>query len=271
MKRLAAKALFFLWICAALLPSQAFAEYSLTLWDVPVTASAAAISIWGNVLYRGMDVPAGEDMVSQSDLLPWDKPVAGRYSEFADNLSDGFSVLALAPFVLGGVAWHKGDTDGRGFASFALMYVQALAIQNGLNYMARSLQLWPRPYIYAEEGAGAEAAAKAEREGKGEAYGSFFSGHASAAFTVAVFTSEWFSNVYPNSPYKGLVWASSLSLAGFVGALRIAAGKHYPSDVVVGALVGTGVSLAILKFHEKETGNVSFSACPGYLGLNILF
>lgn len=271
MKHPAAKALFFLWIIALAAPSRAVAEYSLTLWDVPVTVSAAAISIWGNVLYRGMDVPASEDMVGQSDLLPWDKPVAGRYSEFADNLSDGFSVLALAPFVFGGVAWHKGDTDGKGFAGLALMYVQALAIQNGLNYMARSLQLWPRPYMYAKEGDGAEAAAKAEREGKGEAYGSFFSGHASAAFTVAVFTSEWFSETYPDSPYKGIVWASSLSLAGLVGALRVAAGKHYPSDVVVGALVGTGVSLAILRLHEKSAKSVSFCAGPGFLGLNIPF
>lgn len=271
MRHFAAKALFFLWIIAIVAPSKAVAEYSLTLWDVPLTASAAAISVWGNLLYRDMEVPPSEDMVSQSDLLPWDKPVAGRYSEFADNLSDGFSVVALAPFALGGISWYNGCTDGRGFAALALMYVQALAIQNGLNYMVRSLQLWPRPYMYAIDGEGAEAAAEVAREGKGEAYGSFFSGHASTAFTVAVFTAEWFSEMYPNSPYKGIVWASSLSLAGLVGALRIAAGKHYPTDVLVGALVGSGVSLAVLKIHEKRLKKVSFSAGPGYFGVEVLF
>lgn len=128
------------------------------------------------------------------------------------------------------------------------MFAQALALQNTLNLTVRSMKFWPRPYMYAESGDGAEAAKDAE----GEAYGSFFSGHASAAFTVAVFTGEWFSEMYPNSRYKPLVWAGSLSLAGFVGALRIAAGKHYVSDVVVGALAGAGISAAVIEIHKKS-------------------
>lgn len=267
MRRLAAKALFFLWIIAIVAPSWAAAEYSLTLWDVPLSLGAAATSFYGSFRYSEMDAPASEDMVPESDLLPWDRPLAGRYSEFADNMSDGMAVFAVAPLVLGGATWYNGGTDGKGFAALTLMYAQALAIQNGLNLMARSLQLWPRPYMYAKDGEGAELA----RDAEGEAYGSFFSGHVSAAFTVAVFTAEWYSEMYPGSPYKGIVWASSLSLAGFMGALRIAAGKHYLSDVVVGALVGTGVSFAVLKIHEKESKNVSFCAGPGYIGLDILF
>ena len=74
-----------------------------------------------------------------------------------------------------------------------------------------------------------------------------------------MFTGEWFSEMYPNSAYRPLVWAGTLSLAGFVGALRIAAGKHYPSDVVVGALAGTGISLAVIRLHKKS---VRFGPVP---------
>ena len=106
--------------------------------------------------------------------------------------------------------------------------------------------------------------------------GAFFSGHASAAFTVAVFTGEWFSEMYPNSAYRPLVWAGTLSLAGFVGALRIAAGKHYPSDVVVGALAGTGISLAVIRLHKKSVrfGPVALSglwAGPASAGASFAF
>lgn len=267
MSRLAAKALFFLWITATLAPSRVMAEYSLTLWDIPLSMGAAATSLYGSYLYGEMDVPSSEDKVPESDLLPWDKPLAGRYSEFADNMSDGMAAFAVAPLVLGGVTWYNGGTDGKGFAALTLMYAQALAIQNGLNLMVRSLQLWPRPYMYAKDGEGAELA----RDAEGEAYGSFFSGHVSAAFTVAVFTSEWFSEMYPNSPYKGIVWASSLSLAGFMGALRIAAGKHYLSDVVAGALVGTGVSFVILRAHEKKAEKAFFDVGPGHVSFNVRF
>lgn len=61
------------------------------------------------------------------------------------------------------------------------------------------------------------------------------------------------------------------SLASFVGVLRIAAGKHYPTDVVVGALVGTGVSYGILKMHKKGCDKVTLWASPSALTLNILF
>lgn len=240
--------------------------------DISLTVLAALSAFYGNYRLGEMEVPSPEDVREKSWLLPWDRPVAGRYSERADNVSRGASLLAAVPLVLGGVSLYRGDVCGSDFAAFSLMFAQALAFQSGLNLLVRSLEIWPRPYIYAEDGDGAEKARGAD----GEAYGSFFSGHASAAFTVAVFAGEWFSEVYPNSRYKSLVWASSLSLAGFVGVLRIAAGKHYPTDVVVGALAGTGVSLAVLQAHKKTGKNAPESrfhawAFPGMAGLTFLF
>jgi membrane-associated phospholipid phosphatase len=41
-------------------------------------------------------------------------------------------------------------------------------------------------------------------------------------------------------------------LALTTAALRIAAGKHYPSDVVTGLLVGIGVSIINTKLHENR-------------------
>ena len=48
------------------------------------------------------------------------------------------------------------------------------------------------------------------------------------------------------------MWATSLSLASLVGVLRVAAGRHYPTDVAVGALAGAGISLAVIKIHIKS-------------------
>lgn len=229
--------------------------------DLPLTLGTSVAAVVGQCLYSGMDVD--ENIKSRSDLLPWDRPFAGRYSEMPDLISHYAGALAVVPVAWAGVALYRGDMAAREFGAFSLMFVQALSLANGINLAVRALKVWPRPYIYAESGAGAEKAADAE----GEAYGSFFSGHAASAFTVAVFTGAFFSKIYPNSPYKSLVWVSSLSLAGLVGVLRIAAGKHYPSDVLVGALVGAGVSAAILKIHSKKCKNVSFWAIPGSVGV----
>lgn len=246
-------------------------EVSLPL-DMPLTFFSAFASVYGNYLLGNMPVSAPEDMPAREDLLPWDRAIAGRYSEAAGDVSTWFAVLGAAPVALAGISWFRGDAAGGDFAAYTLMFAQALALQNGFNLAVRSMKFWPRPYMYATGGAGADAAAEAT----GEAYGSFFSGHASAAFTVAVFTGEWFSEMYPNSRYRSLVWAGSLSLAGFVVVLRIAAGKHYLTDVVIGSLAGAGISLAVIELHKKSVriGPLSIAGVwggPGALGLSLTF
>lgn len=259
MKAFLPKAVFFLWFLCSGSLSPVLAEYALSLYDIPLTVGATAVSVFGSVRYADME--ADRDVKPRSELLPWDRPFAGRYEEWPDKWSDWAAPVAAAPLVLAGYSWYSGGTASV-FLGHTLMYAQSLAIQSGLNLATRSLKIWPRPYIYAEDGEGREAAANA----KGEAYGSFFSGHSSAAFTAAVFTASYFSEMYPSSPYRGVVWAGSLSLAGFVGALRIAAGKHYPSDVAVGALVGTGVSLLVLESHRVSSKKFSFWVGPGNFG-----
>lgn len=231
--------------------------------DLTLTLSAATLSGIGTLLYHHMHTP--KSLQNRDKLLPWDRPLAGRYSESADRASDIGTVLAIAPLTVGAIAWYQGASNGTEFATFTLMFAQAIAIGNGINLAARSLDVWPRPYMYSEQGSGKEKRESA----KAEAYGSFFSGHATAAFTVATFTDEWFRTTNPNSPYKGIVRATAYSLAGLESALRVAAGKHYLTDVVVGALVGTGVSLGILELHRNRNENFSVWAGPGVAGITL--
>ena len=233
--------------------------------DIPLTLSAGGMFGLGMFLYSRMDTPA--TLKDKDDFLPWDKPLVGRYSENADKASDIGSILAVAPLVVGGIAWHDGSSSGAEFATFSLMFLEAIGIGNGLNLTLRSLEIWPRPYMYAESGEGKEKAENA----KSEAYGSFFSGHATAAFTVATFTDQWFRTTYPNSPYKGIMRASAYSLATLESVLRIAAGKHYVTDVVVGALVGTGVSLGILETHRVRNEKFSVWVGPNVAGVTLRF
>mgnify|MGYP002623774430 CR=1 FL=1 len=229
--------------------------------DLSITLAALGMSGLGTFLYSRMDIP--DHPKDKEDLLPWDRPLAGRYSKGADRASDIGAGLAIAPLVIGGYAWYGGHSSDAEFATFTLMFLQAIGIGNGINLAVRSLEIWPRPYMYAEDASAAEKRDNA----KAEAYGSFFSGHATAAFTVATFTDQWFRTAYPNSPYRGIVTATAYSLAGLESVLRIAAGKHYVTDVIVGALVGTGVSLGILEMHKNRNKKFSVWAGPGVAGI----
>jgi len=87
---------------------------------------------------------------------------------------------------------------------------------------------------------------------------SFFSGHTTLCFAVTVSAGiVAHRRAYAVEPY---IWATGLTLAATTGYLRIAADKHYLSDVLVGAAVGTGVGLAVplLTMHDltvMPTGN----------------
>jgi membrane-associated phospholipid phosphatase len=241
-------------------------EVSVRL-DVPLVLGITLTSALGVYRYYDMERVSADNLKSKSDFLPWDRPFVGRYSGWATTVSHYTGALAVAPLALAGFSWYKGDAGAYDFGAFTLMFVEAFALQNALNQIVRSSQLWPRPFVYAKRGEGRKKAESA----KGEAYGSFYSGHSSAAFTVAVFTGEWFSEIYPNSKYKPLVWASSFVLASGVAGLRVMAGKHYPTDIVVGALMGTGVSLGVLKLHEICKNKISFWAFPGNIGAILFF
>lgn len=72
---------------------------------------------------------------------------------------------------------------------------------------------------------------------------SFPSGHTSQAFATATSLSL----AYP----KWYVIAPSLLWAGAVGYSRMELGVHYPSDVLVGALIGIGSSFLMYKIDKR--------------------
>lgn len=87
--------------------------------------------------------------------------------------------------------------------------------------------------------------------GNNDDHYSFFSGHSS--FTAAAATTAMlYAYRYDGGKWtKPVAWAS-VGLALTTGGMRIAAGKHYTSDVLTGFIIGTGISLLNARLHEKR-------------------
>jgi membrane-associated phospholipid phosphatase len=79
---------------------------------------------------------------------------------------------------------------------------------------------------------------------------SFPSGHATGAFTVATV----FAGVY--SDKKWVAWFA-YGTAGLIGASRVTLGRHFPSDVLVGGILGNSIGRMVLAHREQPARAVS--------------
>ncbi len=99
-----------------------------------------------------------------------------------------------------------------------------------------------RPVLYTADATTAAADPNSQR--------SFPSGHASIAFAAA--TTYLVMAERERLPHRGrnavLLYAGALGAS----ALRVSAGKHFPTDVLGGAVLGTGIGWLAAKVHPTE-------------------
>jgi membrane-associated phospholipid phosphatase len=177
----------------------------------------------------------------QRQWLSIDEPVKRNFSPAAARASDVLAGIAvLGPLALQFTGGWNGDSGQR-----ALVYGETLAANLALNGLTKALVGRPRPYTY-----NADPAAQAQVEANPrDAHLSFFSGHASTTFAAAVAGAYLYSQSTGDVGARTAVWASTLALAGATSNLRVRAGKHFYSDVLAGAVVGTGVGWLVPALH----------------------
>jgi len=105
---------------------------------------------------------------------------------------------------------------------------------------------------------------------------SFYSGHTNMAF--ALVTAAGTVSELRGYKHRWLIWAVGLPAAASVGLLRMGAGRHYLTDVLVGAAAGTlfGVGMPLLLHGRQEesqsqsrTARMSMNVSGGLGGMVI--
>lgn len=83
-------------------------------------------------------------------------------------------------------------------------------------------------------------------------YNSFYSGHAAGAFASAtVLTAYALEMDWLDDDWRWVVPTVSYASASLTAYLRVAADKHWLTDVLVGAAVGTGLSYMVLLIRPE--------------------
>jgi membrane-associated phospholipid phosphatase len=127
-----------------------------------------------------------------------------------------------------------------------LIVLESMAISGMLNQLTKFSVGRERPFAHYRE-IGDTPMGKVSRDENL----SFYSGHAAQTFTIAASTSTVaFLRGYELAPVIALATAPVAAITGY---LRIAADRHYFSDVIVGALVGSAVGILVpVLFHPRR-------------------
>jgi membrane-associated phospholipid phosphatase len=175
-----------------------------------------------------------------------DPGVIYQYSPLAAHVSDGLVVVEMvAPVIFLGVEASRAQ-----FSNASLIHAEALSINLALNGLMKYAVRRPRPYTYNPERAIRE---RYDCSRTTDACLSFYSGHSSTAFAAA-FSGVLLTNetVAMSAGYRALWWGVMLGGASATAQLRVRAGKHFYSDVVVGALVGSAIGIMVPRIHGSR-------------------
>jgi membrane-associated phospholipid phosphatase len=204
-------------------------------WDGAVVAASGATMLLSSAI--------SVDQTSRwnTQLLPFDRHLEGRYSATAANVSD--ALLAVDVAVPAALFVGQGMTPDMGRR--AAIYCESLLVSLALDSLAKPLVGRPRPYTYSSD---SSLVAHTQSEGK-DAHRSFYSRHSSTTFAASVSGALLFAESTPDTDARALVWFSELGLASATADLRTRAGMHFYSDVLVGALIGSAVGVAVTYLH----------------------
>jgi membrane-associated phospholipid phosphatase len=221
--------------------------------DVPLSIAAASVLLAGLLIGTDVDPVPPEGLDPSEIPLGIDRDAVGRNDESADTASDWTVAASIAfPFVVTLTSPASGGGP-RGLARRSLVYAQALLFKEGITGVAKRSFSRARPFTYLPE---------EERPGHSgydvtadRAFRAMPSGHASGAWTaVSVGITEHVLTRPDASSFERIsIGFLGGALAASTAALRVEAGQHFPSDVVVGAAVGitNGVTLPLLHRGEQ--------------------
>ncbi len=221
--------------------------------DIPVTAGVVGLGIAMELL-KGALAPRscrvcdvdGLDAAARGALRWNDTGAANTMSNWTGFVLT--PVTALAGCEVAAAADHRfHDAPAN-----ALVVVEATALAVALDDAVKLLVARQRPYAHFHD-SGALAPPDTDENL------SFYSGHTNLAFAVAVASGAVASmRGYRLAP---VVWATSLPMAAVTGYLRIAADKHYLTDVLTGALIGSAVGFLVpFVFHRAPAATVDPAA-----------
>jgi len=192
-----------------------------------------------------------------SSVNGFDRPAIGNHSDLAYDLATATVWSAvLVPVALD--AWDLQRL--RPLLEDATVLAEALSISGAFVTVAKFSFQRPYPRTYAGD---------ATLVHSSSGYKSFYSGHTTLAFTSLSVASMTIGRRYHQ---WALPWIVTAVVGSSVAVELVLSGWHFPTDTIAGALVGTGVGVAVPALHFADLSvSPTLSVNPRGDGLSLSF
>ena len=231
-----------------------------------LTATAATLFVFNDRLALQMgdpwfgdpgplDLAVTNALFLDGDPAPW----LGGWPDMAgDTLAPGVAVLYYVGNGVTGAIRGTSLTGSRHAVHEMVAFAEAFSATATLTFTTKLLVGRERPLYALERYPGTTP--------EPDAYQSFFSGHASTSFCIAAFVTRDVGDWLMSGPLEARSGVPALLLgrlipgtvlygaAAVVGISRIVDQKHYLSDVLVGAAVGTVFGNLFYALHFDRSG-----------------
>ncbi|MDF1562532.1 MAG: phosphatase PAP2 family protein [Deltaproteobacteria bacterium] len=252
-KKLVALGLAFGLAALAAHPAEARAETNDALVvkptvDVPLTLGAGALFLTLFLTPHRQGVILDQTVGPKKGL---DSLGVLKLNEGVAHVSDYLLFGGIAAGL--GLVAYDGARHGR-FGTRTLLYVEAMMMVGVATEITKWAVRRARPYTLDPDGDG--------RLGEQDDDLSFFSGHTSstAGWTFAAVRILDLSHDWP-AWMRGVGYGGAVLLTASMATMRVMAGKHWPTDVLVGAFVGGALGWVVPELHRKELP-VSLAVAP---------
>jgi membrane-associated phospholipid phosphatase len=200
-------------------------------------------------------------LIARNDVNAIDRLAIDYYSESAQLGSD---VLMLGSYLVP-ITFLAGRQMRKDIIKLGMLGAETFALASGLTLVSKNLTLRTRPFVYNQD-------VPLSYKLKKNARYSFFSGHVSTTAAMTFFSAKVYSDYYPDSKWKPAVWTFAATVPAVTGYLRVKGGKHFPTDVVSGYLVGSLIGYFVpVMHHAGFSKDLTIELLPGSFLLHLQF
>lgn len=208
---------------------------------IPILGSGSICLVSGNIFASKIKPlqPSEISILARNDLDNLDRTATFNYSISAKKNSDKLMLGSiLLPTIL--LASQNGREN---IDKLSLITFETYLLTIGTTYLTKSLVHRTRPFVYNPD-------APLSEKLKSDARMSFFSGHTSFTAASSFYTASMLNLNTENKGAMPYIWTTAAVLPAVTGYLRWKAGKHFPTDIFIGYVVGMGIGLLIPELHK---------------------